>query len=424
MINLALAAGIAALAASAPVFVVFALFGSLVVVGDLRLPWAMITQVTFDAITKYVLLAIPLFIFSGMVMVQAGMARRLINLFVDLVGHLRGGLGIAMVLAMGFFGAMCGSILAAIVAIGGIMIPLMVERGYNRAFVAALAACAGCLDALIPPSNAAIIFSAITGEPVSRTFAAGVLPGIVFGILLITLTVWKCRDLERFPRATWKKFSRNLFESLPTLMTPVIILGGIYSNLLTPTEAAAVAGIWAAAVGFWIYRELTAAGLWKALKDTAATTAMIFVIIAMATFLSTVITYTRTPHKIIEFGLGLGVTPLLFMLTAAAVIVVLGTFMEVVPIIYLTVPIFAPIAKTLGIEMVHLYMVVSAFVGTGLITPPVCVGAYTAAAVAQESADSVIRALFPGFFIAFLLYGLAVILFPGLSCWLPDLVSK
>ncbi len=422
MIQLALIAGLAALAASVPIFIVFALFGSLVVVGSLHLPWAMITQVTFDAITKYVLLAIPLFIFAGMVMVQSGMAKRLVTVFVDLVGHFRGGLGIAMVLAMGFFGAMCGSILAAIVAIGGVMIPMMVDRGYNRAFVAALAACAGTIDALIPPSNGAILFSAITGEPVTRTFAAGILPGIVFGIFLILLVLFKCRHMEKHPRTPWRLARRNLYETIPTLLTPVIILGGIYSNLMTPTEAAAVAGIWAVAVGFFFHRELTLSGLWKALTDTAVTTGMIFVIIAMATFLSTTLTYTRLPHKLIELCLHLGVTPLSFMFFAALTFVLLGTIMEVVPILYLTVPIFAPIALTMGMEMVHFYILLSAFVGTGLITPPVCVGAYTAAAVAKEPASGVMRALFPSFFIIFLLYGLAIIFFPSLSTWLPNFV--
>ncbi len=422
MIQLALIAGLTALVASVPIFIVFALFGSIVVVGSLHLPWAMITQVTFDAITKYVLLAIPLFIFSGMVMVQSGMARRLVNVFVDMVGHLKGGLGIAMVLAMGFFGAMCGSILAAIVAIGGVMIPMMVKQGYNRAFIAALAACAGTIDGLIPPSNGAILFSAITGEPVTRTFAAGILPGIVFGILLIIFVVFKCRHMEKSPRTPWKKARRNLYESLPTLLTPVIILGGIYSNLMTPTEAAAVAGIWAVVVGFCLHRELTMGGLWKALKDTAATTGMIFIIIAMATFLSTTLTYTRLPHKLIELCLSLGVTPLTFMISAALVFILLGMVMEVVPILYLTVPIFAPIAITMGMEMVHFYILLTAFVGTGLITPPVCVGAYTAAAVAEEPASSVLYALFPSFFIIFILYGLLIIFFPSLSTWLPTFV--
>lgn len=423
MITAAVIIGLIALLISVPIFIVFALSGSMVVIGALNLPWSMITQVTFDAITKYILLAIPLFIFSGMIMVEAGMARRLINVFIDAVGHLRGGLGIAMVLTMGFFGALCGSILAAVVAIGSIMIPIMEEKGYPKAFVAALACCAGSLDALIPPSNGAIIFSAITGEPVSRTFAAGVLPAFVYAGLLIIMVIWRCRGMEKQPRAGWQKLAVDCWKALPAILTPVIILGGIYSGILTPTESAAVAGIWAVVVGFFIYRELSLQGLWTALKNTAATTSMIFAIIAAATFLSIALTYTRAPHKLIDYGTSLSVTPVLFLLSTGAVVLILGTFMEVVPIMYLTLPIFAPIAVALDINLVHLYVANGAFVGMGLITPPVCVGAYTAAAVAQEPADRVIRALFPSFFVMGLIYAAIVVLFPKISSWLPDLIA-
>lgn len=422
MIYLAIALGVITLGISVPIFLVFGLSGSLVVVNALNLPWGVLTQVTFDSITKYILLAIPLFIFSGMVMVEGGVARRLIEVFLNAVGHWRGGLGIAMILAMGFFGALCGSILAAIVAIGTIMIPIMVEKGYPRPFVAALAACSGFLDVLIPPSNGAIIYCAITGENVAQAFAAGIIPGFLFGGLLILVVLWKCRHMEKIPPATFKKFIRSLYVAIPGLLTPVIILGGIYTGILTPTESAAVAGVWAIFVGFFIYRELSFKGLWTALKNTAATTSMIFAIIATATFLSVALTYTRFPHKLIEGIISLGVTPIPFMVSIAIVVLILGTFIEVVPIMYLTLPICAPIAVALGIDLLHLMVVFTAFVGMGLLTPPVCVGAYTAAAIAEEPAHNVIRAIFPLFFLMGIVYGLILMFFPGLATWLPSYV--
>jgi tripartite ATP-independent transporter DctM subunit len=422
MIYVAIAMGIMTLIISVPIFIVFSLSGSLVVVNALDLPWTVLTQVTFDSITKYILLAIPLFIFSGMVMVEGGMARRLVDVFTSAVGHWRGGLGIAMVLTMGFFGALCGSILAAIVAVGTIMVPIMVEKGYPRAFVAALAACSGFLDILIPPSNGAIIYCAITGENVAQAFAAGIVPGFVFGGLLIAVVVWKCRHMEKNPRAGWRKFIRSVASAWAALMTPVLILGGIYSGLLTPTESAAVAGIWAVVVGFFIYRELDFKGLWKALKATAATTSMIFAIIATASFLSVALTYTRFPHKLIKGVMGLGVTPVLFLVACGAIVLILGTFIEVVPIMYLTLPIFAPIATALDIDLLHLMVVFTGFVGMGLLTPPVCVGAYTAAAIAEEPAHNVIRAIFPLFFLVGIVYGLILIFFPSLATWLPSFV--
>ena len=422
MIYLSVALGVVTLAISVPIFLVFSLSGSLVVINALKLPWSLLTQVTFDSITKYILLAIPLFIFSGMVMVEGGMARRLVDVFTNAVGHWRGGLGIAMVLTMGFFGALCGSILAAIVAVGTIMVPIMVEKGYPRPFVAALAACSGFLDVLIPPSNGAIIFCAITGENVAEAFAAGIVPAFVFGGLLILVVLFKCRHMEKTPRAGWRKFLQSVYAAWPALMTPVLILGGIYSGLLTPTESAAVAGVWAVLVGFFVYRELTLKGLWNALKSTAVLTSMIFAIIATATFLSVALTFTRFPHKLIDGILGLGVTPILFMIACGIVVLILGTFIEVVPIMYLTLPIFAPIAVALGIDLLHLMVVFTAFVGLGLLTPPVCVGTYTAAAIAEEPAHNVIRAIFPLFFLVGIIYGLILMIFPWLSTWLPSLV--
>ena len=419
MIHLAIALGVITLFLSVPIFLVFGLSGSVVVINFLNLPWSVLTQVTFDSISKYILLAIPLFIFSGMVMVEGGMARRLVDVFTSAVGHWRGGLGIAMVLTMGFFGALCGSILAAIVAVGTIMVPLMVEKGYSKAFVAALAACSGFLDVLIPPSNGAIIYCAITGENVAAAFAAGIFPAFVFGGLLILAVMWKCRDMEKSPRAGWRKTVQSIRSAWAALLTPVIILGGIYSGLLTPTESAAVAGIWAVVVGFFIYRELKLKNLWTALKATAVITSLIFSIIAMASFLSVALTYTRFPHKLIE-AVGLGVTPIPFLIASGVVVLILGTIIEVVPIMYLTLPIFAPIAIALEIDLLHLMVVFTSFVGLGLLTPPVCVGAYTAAAIAEESSHKVIRAIFPLFFLVGIVYGLILILLPGLATWLPD----
>ena len=422
MIHLAIALGVMTLFLSVPIFLVFGLSGSVVVINHLNLPWSVLTQVTLDSISKYILLAIPLFIFSGMVMVEGGMARRLVSVFTSAVGHWRGGLGIAMVLTMGFFGALCGSILAAIVAVGTIMIPLMVEKGYSRAFVAALAACSGFLDVLIPPSNGAIIYCAITGENVAAAFAAGILPAFVFGGLLILVVMWKCRGMEKSPRAGWREVMRSIRSAWAALLTPVIILGGIYSGLLTPTESAAVAGIWAVVVGFFIYRELKLKSLWTALKTTAAITSMIFAIIAMASFLSVALTYTRFPHKLIEAVVGLGVTPIPFLIACGVVVLILGTIIEVVPIMYLTLPIIAPIAIALKIDLLHLMVVFTGFVGLGLLTPPVCVGAYTAAAIAEEPSHKVIRAIFPFFFLVGIVYGLILILFPWLATWLPSYV--
>ena len=279
--------------ASVPIFLVFGLGSSVAAIWGLNLPWSTLIQMAFESMNKHVLIAVPLFVFSGMVMLRGGAANRLVNFATSLVGHWPGGLGIAMVIAMGFFAAFCGSILAAITAVGTIMMPKMIEEGYPKPFVIVLAASAALLEALIPPSNAAILFSALTYVPVSKTFAAGVIPGLILLLFMIALVLFKCRHIGRYkPASNYEKLVLG-FKAFPALLTPLIILGGIYGGFLTPSESAAVSGIWAIFMGFLIYRELTFSSLLLSIKETAVTTAVIFSIIAMATFLSKVFTYTQ-----------------------------------------------------------------------------------------------------------------------------------
>ncbi len=407
---------------SIPIFMVFGLGSSATAIWGMELPWSTLIQVAFGAMTKHVLIAVPLFVFTGMVMLRGGAAGRLVGLATALVGHWPGGLGIAMVLAMGFFAAFCGSILAAITAVGTIMIPKMVEQGYPKPFVIVLAASAAFLESLIPPSNAAILFSALTDVPVSRTFAAGFIPGLVLLVLLTAVVGWRCRDLRAPKAATASEKIHALKSAIPGLFTPVIILGGIYAGLLTPSESAAVAGVWAIIIGFFIYRELTWNGLMECLDKTATITAVIFAIIAMATFLSVVLTYSQTPQAIITYFTDLGGTPLMFWFAVAAICLILGTFVEIVPVFYLTVPIFAALAISLNLDILHLYIVFVAFAGIGMITPPVCVGIYTAAGVANESPEKAFREvpLFAGIGIIF---GLLMIFFPKAATWLPNIVQ-
>ncbi len=422
MKTLAIAVSLVFLVLSVPIFMVFGLGSAVVAIWDLNLPESTLIQVSFGSMTKHVLIAVPLFIFAGMVMLRGGAAARLVHFATTLVGHWPGGLGIAMILAMGFFAAFCGSILAAITAVGTIMIPQMVRQGYPKPFVIVLAASAAFLEALIPPSNAAILFSALTDVPVSRTFAAGFVPGFVLIILLGIVVTWKCRHLKNPVKATVGERLTAFRTAIPGLFTPIIILGGIYAGLLTPSESAAVAGIWAILIGVLIYRELTFQGILKALHETARITAVIFAIIAMATFLSVVLTYSQAPQKIITYFTEMGGTPLTFWLSVAVICLILGTFVEIVPVFYLTVPIFAVLALSLDQDILHLYVVFVAFAGIGMITPPVCVGVYTAAGVAKESPEKAFREV-PLFVGVGIIFGLLMIFFPAAATWLPELLN-
>lgn len=421
MVQTAIGLSLLLLFLSLPVFLVFGIGSSMVATIGLNLPWSTLIQVSFGAVTKYILLAIPLFIFTGLVMLKSGVARRLVDFALALVGHWPGGLGVAMVLTMGFFAAFCGSILAAITAVGTIMMPEMLRKGYPPAFTVTLAAAAGLLEALIPPSNAAIIYSALTDVPVSQTFAAGIGPGLALLVVLSLLVVVRCRNMPLEPKATGAQRLAAFWQAIPGLLTPVIILGGIYSGLLTPSETAAVASIWAIIVGFAVHRELTFEGIWSALRGTAITTAVIFSIIATATFLSVVLTYTQAPQKLTAYLIGYGVDAIAFLFIVGLVCLILGTFIEIVPVFYLTVPIFMAVANQLGVPLVHLYIVFTAFAGLGLLTPPVCIGLYTAAGVINMSADRAFKEV-PLFVLVGIGYGILMIFTPWLATALPSMM--
>ena len=406
---------------SVPIFLVFGLGSSIAAIWGLNLPWSTLIQMAFEAMNKHVLIAVPLFIFSGMVMLRGGAATRLVNFATSLVGHYPGGLGIAMVIAMGFFAAFCGSILAAITAVGTIMMPKMIEEGYPKPFVIVLAASAALLEALIPPSNAAILYSALTYVPVSKTFAAGIIPGIILLLFMIVLVIFKCRHIGRYKPATnYQKITLGM-KAFPALLTPIIILGGIYGGFLTPSESAAVSGIWAIFMGFLIYRELTISSLLLSIKETAITTAVIFSIIAMATFLSKVFTYTQFPQFIISSITEMGVGLNFFWFAMALICLILGTFIEIVPVFYLTIPIFSAIILSFNQSLIHLYVVFVAFAGIGMITPPVCVGIYTSASVIKANPGSAFKEV-PLFTFVGIIYGILMIMFPFFSTWLPSLL--
>ena len=422
MYMLAFSVSLILLIGSVPIFLVFGLGSSVAAIGGLNLPWSVLVQVSFGALTKHVLIAVPLFIFAGMEMLKGGAASRLVHFATTLVGHWRGGLGIAMVISMGFFAAFCGSILAAITAVGTIMMPKMIEAGYPKPFVVVLAASAALLEALIPPSNAAILFSALTNVPVSQTFAAGVVPGFILLLFMIGIVIVKCRDIPGTAKASATERWQAGKNALPALITPGIILGGIYAGLLTPSESAAIAGLWALFMGFAIYRELTFSGLLSCLRETAAITAVIFAIIAMATFLSVVLTYSQLPQKIIQYFTEIGVGIYFFWSALAIICLVLGTFIEIVPVFYLTVPIFAAIIISLNQNLLHLYVVFVAFAGIGMITPPVCVGVYTAAGVIREDPARAFKEV-PLFVGVGILYGILMIFFPAAATWLPGILQ-
>lgn len=401
-----------------PLFFVFGVGSAAIAVWALNLPAHTLLQVSFDAVSKQVLVALPIFVFAGNIMYHGGSARRLVDLGVASVGHLPGGLGIAMILSIAVFSAISGSILASIVAIGSVLMKPMVDAGYPKPFVIALAATAALMDALIPPSNTAIIYSAITQVPVSKAFAAGVFPGLLLGLLLTIYVMWTCRHMKRPPPMPWPLRFRAFVIAVPSLILPVLILGGLYGGFLTPAESASLASVYAVGLGLFVYRELTWSGFWKATRGTAETTAVIFAIIAMAVYFSTIMVYTKMPQTIVQFFVDYNIGPVTFMALAGIAILLLGTAIEAVPVFYITMPILYPACLALKIDPLHFYVYVTGLIGLGLISPPVCVGIYTAAAIIKTPPQQAFKAL-PAFFGIGILYAVIVMFFPGLATWLP-----
>lgn len=410
--------GVALMLLSVPLFIVFGVSSAAMAVWGLNLPSHTLMQVSFDAVSKHVLVAIPVFVFAGNIMYHGGSARRLVDLGVAAVGHLPGGLGLAMILSIAIFSAISGSILASIVAIGSVLMKPMVDAGYPKPFVIVLAATAALMDALIPPSNTAIIYSAITHVSVSKAFAAGVFPGLVLGLLLLVYVMWTCRGMRRPAPSSWRVRARAFVVALPGLVLPVLILGGLYGGLLTPAESASLASVYALVLGVFVYRELTWRGFWRATRATAETTAVIFAIIAMAVYFSIVMTYTKTPQAIVQFFIDYNIGPVTFLALAGIAIIILGTFMEAVPVFYLTLPIMYPVVTALKIDPLLFYVFITGLIGLGLITPPVCVGLYTAAAILRTPPQQAFPAV-PGFFMVGILYAVIVVAFPWLATWLP-----
>ncbi len=420
MLPAGISIGILFLVIGVPIFVVFAVSGAIILVYHLGVTWYTIGHSMFYSVTNYPLVALPLFILVGHFMLQGGLARRMTDFFIAWFGHYRGGLAIASIIAVGFFGAISGSILAGIITIGTIMIPEMVKQGYSKSFAAAVIAVAAGLDTLIPPSGTAIIYSSITGAPLAKIFMAGLIPGIIQMLLLLVVVVVLCRKMPAAKPVPWRQRFVTTYKALPVLVLPVVILGSIYTGLLLPSEAGAVACILCLLFGSIVYREITLRKVWQALTATARITCIIFILIATATFLSLVLVYTRIPQNLTAAIMGAGITPTTFLFMAVLTSLILGTFLEAVPNIVVTAPVFMVIALNLGVDLIHLYVPFCIFIGIGLLTPPVSVGVYTAASVSGESPERLFRHIFPWFFLALLASGVINILVPELSLWLPS----
>ncbi|MEK8035468.1 MAG: TRAP transporter large permease [candidate division NC10 bacterium] len=372
-------------------------------------------------IAKFPLLAIPFFILAGFVMDRAGISRGLVNLLNLLIGPVPGGLGLVAVGGCVFFGAISGTGPADTAAIGAVMIPAMVRGGYAVGFAAALVAAAATTDVLIPPSVAFVVYGVITEASIGRLFAAGVVPGLLMGLALVVPTVWIARRHgwggDRW--GTWAEIRHAAWEAKWGLMAPVVILGGIYGGIFTPTEAAVVAVAYGLFVGLAVYRNLGWRDLYEVFRDAAVSTSVVMVVVAFAGLFSWAGSTMGIMDRAAAALVGFSKNPVVILLLLNAMLLVAGMLLDAISIYYVFLPILLPLMKQFGWDPVWFGVVMTVNLAIGTVTPPVAVNLYVASHISGASMTEISRWVVP-FVVALLAVLLLVTYVPALSLWLPD----
>ncbi len=375
----------------------------------------------FETSEHYTLLAIPFFLLSGAFMTTGGVAKRLIDFANACVGHIRGGLAISAVLACMLFAALSGSSPATVAAVGSIAIAGMVRSGYPQAFGAGIVCNAGTLGILIPPSIVMVVYAAATEQSVGKLFMAGVIPGLLLGLVLMVAIYIVARkmNLPAMPRATFREFLSAARKAVWGLLLMVIILGGIYTGMFTPTEAAAVAAVYAGFVALFVYKDMTIRECPKVLLESGKLSIMLMFIIANAMLFAHVLTTEQIPQTITAWVIEMGLQPWQFLLVVNIVLLVAGAFMEPSAIILILAPILFPIAVQLGIDPIHLGIIMVVNMEIGLITPPVGLNLFVTSAVTGMPLTAVVKAAWP--WLMLLLSFLMIITYvPAVSMALPN----
>lgn len=375
----------------------------------------------FETSEHYTLMAIPFFILGGVLMSTGGVAKRLIRFAIACVGHIKGGLAIASILACTFFAAVSGSSPATVVAVGTIMIAGMVRAGYPKDFAAGVLCNAGTLGILIPPSIVMVVYCATTEQSVGRMFLAGFLPGLILGLMLsVAVYVYaRIKNLPAQDKASFKELIISAKDAIWGFLLIAIIMGGIYGGVFTPTEAAAVAAVYAVLVSVLIYKDITIKDLPRVFVDASKTTVMLMFIIANAILFAHVLTTERIPQIIAENMLGYGLTPLMFLIVVNIILLIAGNFMEPTAIILILAPIFFPLAIKLGIDPIHLGIIMVVNMEIGMITPPVGLNLFVTSGITGMSILSVVRAALPWLSVLFV-FLMIVTYFPKISTIVPD----
>lgn len=382
-----------------------------------------IGQNVYSALNNYALLAVPFFILASNIMVEAGVAKRLLELAGAFTAGITGGLGMGGVMACAIFAAISGSSAATVVSIGTILIPGMVEAGYDKKFSTALIACSGSLGILIPPSVLMIIFGVLANVSIGKLFAAGMVPGIMLSIFIMIYVyiISKRRNYPKSPPMTLKQRVIIIVKNFPSLMVPIMILGGIYAGVVTPTEAAVLAIFLGFFLGFFLYKELKVKNLPRIFIKSAEMSSMILLILAFAYSFAWLLAFFLVPDTLAEIMIKAGIGPVMFLLWINIILFFAGDFMDPASIMLIFTPLIVSLASVLGINMVHIGLVVTMNLEIGLITPPVGFNLYVGSSLSGLSLYEIMKAAIP----IMIIIGIALLLvtyIPPIGLFLPKLI--
>lgn len=404
--------------------IVFALIASsLITAIYINLPPLVIWQRMVQGVQSFSLLAIPFFILAGEIMLEGGIAKRLVAFADVLVGRIRGGLAEVNIVACAFFGAVSGSTTASISSIGATMIPMMEKQGYNKVFATNVNICGSTQAMIIPPSHNMIIYAmAAGGVSAGKLFLGGLVAGIILMLSFMIITYIICVK-QNYPKGK----SYNLKEALSAskdsilgMLTIVIILVGVVSGFFTATESAAIACLYAFFITFFVYKEIPLSAIWRILSRTGKTLAMVMTIIAAANGFGYMLSYLRIPAAITSGLLNITSDPIMLLLLINIMLLVLGCIMDVAPLIVIVTPILMPIISSIGVDPVHFGIIMLLNLAIGNCTPPVGLALFTGCAVGRVPIEKVMKGIMP-FYMAMVIALLIVTYFPGTIMWLPDM---
>ncbi|MFA1820154.1 TRAP transporter large permease [Virgibacillus oceani] len=400
------------------------------ILGDISLEVAI--QRIFAAMNSFPLMAIPFFILAGSLMEFGGISQRLINFANSIVGNITGGLGMVTVLTAMFFSAISGSGAATVAALGSILIPAMVRRGFPKSTATSIQAVSGELGVVIPPSIPLIIFAISAGVSISirDLFMAGLVPGIIIGFLLmITVYVvtkvkgFNTKDTAKEDEVEREGFFTSFRKAILPLLMPIIILGGIYGGIFTPTEAAAIAVGYALVLGIFIYRTLNLSNLMEVFRNSVISTSIIMFIIGNAGLFGWVLTSERMPTRVTDWFLAFSESPIVFLLLVNLILLFVGMFIETGAAIVIMAPILTPVAMSFGVDPIHFGIIMIVNLAMGMVTPPIGVNLFVSSQIAGIRIEQMLKPLLP-FYAVLILSILLITYLPQISLWLPNLLNN